>query len=420
MSSVPIRHFHQSLDPSLEFRSLRSMSAPAPSRRIVIPALGATQILAWGASYYLLTVLASPIAEETGWSLTLIVGGLTLGLLIGGLTSPRVGRLIETHGGSPVLSVSSVFFGCGLVVLGLSHHVSVYLAGWILIGIGMASGLYGAAFATLGRAYGSEARSAIATLTLFGGLASTVCWPLAAFLVAHVGWRDTCFVYAALQFGISLPLHYFLMPRADPKAPSTHVEKVAVPAFTAEQRRAFYLFATMITIGGIVAALVAVNLFTLLQSRGLALAGAVALGALVGPSQVVARLVEITFGHNYKPIWTMLASTGLIALGLALLGWGQPFVAAAIILHAAGNGIWSIARGAVPLALFGPAGYATLMGRLEMPNLVAQAVGPVIGAFLIDYISADAAIACVALAAAVNVVITVLLWRSYRRVTAEA
>lgn len=392
-------------------------SAP-PSRRIVIPALGLTQILAWGASYYLLTVLGPPIAVETGWSLTLIVGGFTLGLLVGGTTSPLVGRLIEAHGGRPVLSASSVFFGCGLILLGLAHHVPVYLAGWILIGIGMASGLYGASFATLGRAYGVEARSAIATLTLIAGFASTVCWPMAAFLVAHFGWRNACFAYAALQFCVSLPLHYLVMPRAGPKATSAGGEKVAVPVFTDEQRRAFHLFAAMITLGGTAAALVAVNLFTLLQSRGLALAGAVGLGTLIGPSQVGARIVEITFGHNYKPIWTMLTSTGLIALGLAMLWWGRPLLAAAIILHAAGNGIWSIARGAVPLALFGAAGYATLMGRLELFNLVSQAIGPVIGAFLIDYISADAAIACVTLAAAANVVVTILLLRSFQRVMA--
>lgn len=388
-------------------------------RRVVITALGITQIFAWGASYYLLTVLAAPIAAETGWSLTMIIGGLTLGLLAGGTISPRIGRLIDTHGGSPILSLSSISFGIGLCLLGFAHHFTVYLAGWMAIGAGMASGLYGAAFATLGRAYGSESRSAIAALTLWGGFASTVCWPLAAFLVSQFGWRGTCFIYAGIQFLLCLPLHYFLMPRAASAAAAAKIENLAPPIFSPEQRQAFYLFATMITFGGIVAAMVAVNLFTLLQARGLTLASAVALGAMIGPAQVAARLVEISFGHRYKPIWTMIASTGLIACGLVLLWYGPPVVALAIILHASGNGIWSIARGTVPLALFGPAGYATLMGRLEMPNLIAQAIGPVIGAILIDRFSPDAVMICVALLATANVVITVRLWRCFARVTSK-
>lgn len=386
-------------------------------RWVVITALGITQIFAWGASYYLLTVLAAPISAETGWPLTLIIGGLTLGLLAGGTISPRIGRLIERFGGSSILSVSSICFGTGLCLLGASNHVTVYLAGWISIGAGMASGLYGAAFATLGRAYGSDSRSAIAALTLWGGFASTVCWPLAAFLVSQFGWRGTCFVYAAIQFGICLPLHYFLMPRATSSTGAGQATRTVGPKFTPEQKKAFYFFATLITFGGTIAAMVAVNLFTLLQARGLTLANAIALGAMIGPAQVAARLIEITFGNRYKPIWTMIASTGLIAIGLILLWVGSSLVALAIILHACGNGIWSIARGTVPLALFGPAGYATLMGRLKMPNLVSQAIGPVIGAILIDHLSPDAVMVCVALLAIANVVITLMLWRSFAKVT---
>jgi predicted MFS family arabinose efflux permease len=388
-------------------------------RRVVIAALGTTQIFAWGASYYLLTVLAAPIAAETGWPLTLIIGGLTLGLLAGGSVSPRIGRLIEAYGGSRVLSLSSVCFGTGLCLLGISGHVTVYMAGWILIGAGMASGLYGAAFATLGRAYGSDSRGAIAALTLWGGFASTVCWPLAAFLVSHFGWRGTCFIYAGIQFCLCLPLHYFLMPRAVSVPSATKTENGAAPKFTQDQKKAFYFFATLITFGGVIAAMVAVNLFTLLQARGMTFANAVAFGAMIGPAQVAARLVEITFGNRYKPIWTMAASTGLIALGLILLWIGPPLVAVAFILHASGNGIWSIARGTVPLSLFGAAGYATLMGRLEMPNLIAQAIGPVIGAILIDRFNPDAVMICVALLAIINVFITLMLWRSFAKVTSK-
>src|SRR5579872_1719567 len=153
------------------------------SRRIVIGALGLTQILAWGSTYYLPAVLAEPIARETHWSLTWVMGGLSIGLLVAALISPRVGLAIERSGGRSVLALSAAAIGTGQIVLAIAPSLAVYIAAWLMIGLGMGAGLYDAAFATLGRLYGHEARSAITTLTLFGGFASTVCWPLSALLV---------------------------------------------------------------------------------------------------------------------------------------------------------------------------------------------------------------------------------------------
>ena len=164
----------------------------SPSRVVVISVLGVTQIFAWGSSYYLPAVLAKPIASDTGWSLSWVVGGLSLGLLIAGLVSPWVGRAIARRGGRPVLAVSAALLAAGLTALALAHSLPAFLLAWSLIGIGMGAGLYDPAFATLGRLYGHGGRSAITTLTLFGGFASTVCWPLSAFLDAHLGWRGAC------------------------------------------------------------------------------------------------------------------------------------------------------------------------------------------------------------------------------------
>ena len=187
--------------------------ANGPGRHVVITALGITQILAWGSSYYLLAVLGRPIAADTGWSLFIVVGGLSLGLLAGGLASPFIGRTIDAKGGRPVLAASSLLLGLGLALLGSAHHLAIYVAAWLILGIGMGSGLYDAAFATLGRAFGGEARRAIVSLTLWGGFASTVCWPLTAWLLDAYGWRGACFVYATVQLGFSLPVHLLLMPR---------------------------------------------------------------------------------------------------------------------------------------------------------------------------------------------------------------
>ena len=163
------------------------LASKTPSRVVIISVLGVTQIFAWGSSYYLPAVLAKPIAVDTGWSLPWVVGGLSLGLLIAGLVSPLVGRAIARRGGRPVLAVSAGLLAAGLSALALAHSLPAFLAAWLLVGLGMGAGLYDPAFATLGRLYGRGGRSAITTLTLFGGFASTVCWPLSAFLDAHLG-----------------------------------------------------------------------------------------------------------------------------------------------------------------------------------------------------------------------------------------
>ncbi|WP_191970904.1 MFS transporter [Methylobacterium soli] len=381
-------------------------------RLLVISALGVVQILAWGSSFYLLAVLASPIATDTGWPLSWIIGGLSAGLLVAGLISPRVGGLIGHHGGRPVLAFSAIVLALGLVVLGLAPSLPVFVAGWLLLGVGMGAGLYDPAFATLGRLYGAEARPAITTLTLWGGFASTVSWPLSAFLVEHIGWRGTCFAYAGLQLGVSLPLVLGLIP-----SPPKHTAEPAVgPASSSplapRERRAFLLMAGVLTLGGTVMTLISVHLLALLQARGVALASAVTFGALIGPSQVAARVIEMAGKGRHHPLWTLAAAMSLVALGVVMLAFGLPAVALALILYGAGNGIYSIARGTVPLALFGPERYAPLVGRLARPGLVAQALAPVLGAFVLTHGGADALWLVLAALALSNVVLVAALWRA--------
>lgn len=379
-------------------------------RRLVITALGFTQIFAWGSSYYLLGVLAKPIADETGWSLTVVVGGVSLGLLAAGVVSPRIGRAIARHGGRPVLASSSILLAAGLAVLGFAESLPAYFAAWLVIGLGMGAGLYDAAFAALGRYYGEGARSAITALTLWGGFASTVCWPISAFLVERFGWRSACFVYAALQLALALPAHQFLLPRtpAAISPPATTPSPDALPAVAAKS--AFALLALVVTIGGAIASLFTVHLMTLLQARDLTLGAAVALGSMLGPSQVGARVVEMAFGRHYHPIWTMLAAVLLVASGLVLLVLGFPVVAVALVLYGAGNGIYSIGRGTLPLALFGPSNYAVLMGKLALPSLVAQALAPIVGALLIEQGGPGWTFAALASLAVTNVLLVGALW----------
>lgn len=381
----------------------------------VISALGVFEILAWGSSFYLLGALAAPIAADTGWPLPWIFGGLTLGLLVAGAISPRVGQIIGHRGGRPVLAFSAVVMALGLLVLGLAPSFPVFVGGWLLLGLGMGTGLYDPAFATLGRLYGGGARPAITTLTLWGGFASTVSWPLSALLVEHVGWRGACFAYAGLQLAVSLPLVLLLVPRSPPPHRDTVGVGSVNVALTVPERRAFLLMAAILVLGGAVMSLLSAHVLTLLQARGVPLASAVTFGALIGPAQVAARLVEMAGKGRHHPFWTLAAAMSLVATGLTMLALGLPWVALSLILYGAGNGIYSIARGTVPLILFGPERYAPLVGRLARPSLVAQALAPLLGAFVLARGGPDATFVLLAGASLLNVVLVGTLWAFARR-----
>ncbi|WP_156913411.1 MFS transporter [Mesorhizobium sp. WSM3224] len=395
------------------------MEATAPiahNRNVLVSALGITQILAWGSSYYLPAVLAAPIARDTGWSLASVVAGLSCGLLLAGTVSPITGRLIQRHGGRPVLAASSLLLAAAHSLLATATSYPLYLIAWLLMGLGMSSGLYDAGFATLGRLYGQGARGAITNLTLFGGFASTVCWPLSAFLVEHGGWRIACLAYAAIHLAICLPLHLWLIPRPPPAAPTpARAEPKEAPA-TDRARTRFMLLASIQTLAALIASMLSVHLLTLLQLRGVGLAAAVGLGALVGPSQVGARVAELLIGRNrHHPIWTMLTSVSLLAAGIWLFLTSQTFTALALILYGAGNGIHTIARGALPLVLFDPQQYAALMGKLATPSLIVQAAAPSVGALLLGIGGGNLVLTTLALAATVNVGLCAYLVAAVRR-----
>src|SRR5262249_26998939 len=319
------------------------------------------QILAWGTSFYFPAVFAGPIVGETGWSLGFVVGGTSIGLLIAGLISPTVGRIIDVHGGRPVLLASSIFYAAGLALIGLAHALPVYLLAWVLIGFGMGAGLYDAVFAALGRMYGSEARGPITNLTLFGGFAGTVCWPLCAFMIEHVGWRSACFIYAALHFCVMLPLQVSVVgtpPKAEPKTSEQSISGEI--SRVGNEPLIFALLAVVLSIAAGIGSIVVVHLMIFLQARGLDFTAAVALGTIFGPAQVGARLVERVFGNRYHPIWTMIAACTLMAVGLVLLFAAAPVLVMVILIYGAGYGISWVGRGTLPLALFGPVRFPRL------------------------------------------------------------
>jgi predicted MFS family arabinose efflux permease len=364
--------------------------------RIIVP-LGFHQIFAWGSSYYLLTVLAAPIARDTGWSITLVTAGISIGLISSGLVSPLAARGIVRWGGSRVLALGSLLLSAGLAGLAFAPTPAFYILAWIVLGAGMGSALYDAAFSTLGGLYGAKARRSITTLTLFGGFASTVCWPLSAYLVETFGWREACFFYAAIHLFVSVPALLLLLPRGADTKPSDNAEQPV-----AAGRRGLFLLTLIFVTASAIFAIVSIHLLTFLQALGFALPAAVALGTLVGPSQVGARVIEIVFGSRYHPIWTLVAAAVLICAGVLLLYFGFPVAAACLVIYGAGNGIWSIARGTVPLALFGPEDFPAIMGRLAKAAFLSQAAAPFIAAQIITRADEHAALAALAALAVLN------------------
>jgi predicted MFS family arabinose efflux permease len=386
-----------------------------PDRPLIIAALGIAQILGWGTSFYFPAVFAAAIQRDTGWPLEWIVGGTSLGLLVAGLISPQVGRLVDTHGGRPVLLASSLFYATGLAAVGLAPALPIYLAAWVLIGLGMGTGLYDAVFAALGRMYGSGARSAIASLTLFGGFASTVCWPLSALMIDAFGWRMACFAYVGLHLVLALPLQMFAMRDGKQHASVAEARDTAAAPKLPREGLILALLATVLSLAAGIGSIVVVHLLIFLRARGLDAASAVALGTLFGPAQVGARVIERVFGGRYHPFWTMLGACALMALGLILFALNVPALALAILLYGGGYGVTWIGRGTLPLALFGPARFPRLMGKLAFPSLIVQALAPSAGAYLIETTGTGATLGLLTGLALLNVLLIALVWPVSRR-----
>ncbi len=348
--------------------------------------MGITQILGWATTLYLPAVLAGPISNDTGWPLGSVVAGLSGALLIAGFSSPKAGRWIDQYGGRPILAGGSLCFAAGLAVLGLAPNLYVYYSAWAVLGVAMALGLYDAAFATLGRMYGLAARTAMSGLTLIGGFASTLGWPAMAALENAFGWRDTCLVLAATHLAVALPLHLLCIPkeaRNTSTASPTGNGKDARPSIAAT--RLLILVAAIFTTQFFVMSALSVHVLDILGRLGFAAAVALAVGMVIGPAQVMGRLVELWFFRSIHPTWSTRGALLLCLIGVALLvpaasGWA--FLAAA--LYGAGNGILTIVRGTLPLKLFGAEGYGARLGTLARPILVAQAAAPLIVALMLD------------------------------------
>lgn len=356
-------------------------NTPALWRNVVM--LGLTQVVAWGTLVYGIAVLAGPVSAELDMSTGMVFGAFSLGLFFSGLASPAAGRAIDRHGGGRVMAGGSACAAVAMLLVACAQNPVMFFAGWVLAGVAMAANLYDAAFATLSQFTGPRYRKALTVVTLMGGLASTVFWPLAWAVEEAAGWRTAFFSFAALHLLVCLPLHLALprLPSAAPlpaSQPSSPVAKTTSPAFL--------WLATAFTLAAFVVSGMSAHIVGALQATGLDAATAIAAAALIGPMQVVGRVLEFTFARHAPAIYVGLASlaTMLLAMVLLLFAGMLPALAFACALaYGLGNGVLSIARGTVPAELFGRDAYGSLMGRLAQPAFFAKAVAPLAIALLI-------------------------------------
>ncbi|MBD8790465.1 MFS transporter [Pseudomonas syringae] len=358
-----------------------------PNRRKIV-LLGLLQILSWGGSFYLLGVLADPIAADTGWSHQWVLGGASLGLLVAALMSPLCGRLIARVGGRKVLAAHGLILAAGLGLLAIAPSLPVFLLAWAVLGAAMATGLYDALFTSLGAMYGMKARPVIVGITLISGFTTTLIWPLLAVMNQAMVWRSTCAVLAVVVLFTLFPLYRYALaehvpmpPRAKAAAGNGHA---LAPSIYGCMTALFAIAAALMTCLSIV-------LLTVLQARGHSLASAIALGALIGPAQVLCRIGDLLIKRQ-APMFTALLSSGMTALGLLLVDFAQDLVIWGLLCYGVGNGLRAIVKSTLPMVVVHPADYAVVSGRMARPALLAQAAAPLACGYVIATWGSEAVI----------------------------
>ncbi|HJU17925.1 MAG TPA: MFS transporter [Stellaceae bacterium] len=364
------------------------MTGTRRERLRVVAVIGTTQTLNWASSYYLPAILGAPIAAALGLPQSVFFAVFSGSLLLSAALGPAVGRLIDRRGGRSVLAASSVVLALGLVLLAAAEGVASLVLAWTVLGIGIAMGLYDPAFSTLTRLYGREARGAITGITLIAGFASTIGWPLSAVLAHAFGWRAACLVWAGLDLFVAAPLNGLAIPSVERPgtAPAEIRAEPVDPPRGAMPVLAFYFSATWFVTGAMAA-----HLPELLRHAGASEEAAIAAAALVGPAQVAARLVEFGVLRLFHPLMSgriaaLLHPVGAVFLALFGAAGAVPFA----LFYGAGNGMITIAKGSLPLALFGPAGFGERSGVLSAPARLAQSSAPFLFGLLLGHFGVHA------------------------------
>ena len=345
----------------------------------LISGLGIAQIISWGSLFYAIGVLGPAMRRDLGVSELYLFSAFTAGLFVSGALAPVMGALIDRRGGRLVLSLGSALAIVALLTLAFAPNEYVMVAGWLLAGAAMSGCLYDPAFATLSQHTGPRYRKAVTGLTLFGGFASTVFWPLSHLLLEAWGWRTTFGIYAAMHLCLCLPIHQLLVPKhshltqteAKPKVDAAGAPGLADP-------RIVWL-AGSFALATFIFGVIAVHLINLLTTAGLTPAQAVTISMLMGPMQVASRVIELGFSGRVRAVTFGLVTFGLMMLALLALinveGFGIMSIAF-VIAFGCGNGLLTIVRGSAPAELFGTQGLGAVLGYLSRAAFFAKAIAP--------------------------------------------
>jgi MFS family permease len=367
----------------------------SPALRPIL-ALGVTQIVGYGTLYYAFGALAQTMTADIGVSLPFAYGVFSLALLAGGLAAPFAGRAIDRHGARRVMAAGSAGAALALAVLSQVQGPVGLIAAVIAVEAVSALVLYDAAFAALAQAAGAGgARRAITLMTLLGGFASTVFWPLTHVLTENLGWRDAYLIFAGLHLVVCLPLHLTL-PRHGASTGTTAQAPAFAPLPATRHTEAMIWLGLGFSLAGAVLSAIAAQWVPVLQAYGLNTAAAVTAGAMMGPAQVGVRLVDLFFGVRRHPLTMAILSAGLLAgalVMLLILPVGLPGAMVFAVLYGLSGGLSSIVRGTVPLALFGADGYAARLGVLAGLRLTSGALAPFALALALSGLGASVAVA---------------------------
>lgn len=352
----------------------------AQGRWRVVAALGVTQIVSWGSLYYAYAVVMDAVQAELRISPPVAVGAYSVALLGSGFVAAPVGRYIDRHGARGAMTAGSI--GAVLLLAAFSQvaNVTALYAVWAGLGLAMGLTLYEPAFASLALVFRADLRKAITVLTLAGGFASTVFWPLTQWLESSLGWREAVLALAVINLAVCVPLHWLFLPASGHpagEAPGAADDPAGRKRLLADWH--FRWLATAFTLNMLAFSAMGLHLLAMLAEQGYSPKKAALLAALVGPMQVAGRIAEFTFAHRVSP-----ARVGEIALFafpvsiaiLAFAGGSAAGVVAFAILYGASNGVMTIVRGTVPAEIWGRAGYGGLTGLMATPVLLARAAGP--------------------------------------------
>ena len=377
-----------------------------------LAALAATQILGWSTTFYIPAALGEVAMAATGLSRTVIFAGVTVMFLVGGLTAPLVGREVDRIGARPLMMLGSVLAGLALVMIAFTQHAAAWFAAWFVMGLMMPMALSGAAYAAVAQlalARGIQPRRPMGALALATGISISAAFPLGAFLGDHLGWQGACLVYAAINLLVCLPLHASV-PGGTP-APRAGTEATGAARIPpARAGRVMLLLTTAFTLHGLCSVAVELHLLALLAAAGVGPAVALSLASASGPIRVAARFLDMMLARRLSALGSGLGAMALFPPGLLfLLGGGGTGAGGFVLLWSMSLGIATVSRAALPLELFGPAGYAARLGRLTLPVSMGQALAPMAAAALLDRVGAGVVmslalvLACGAVAALASV-----------------